>query len=226
MTQAAASTARSASGRMPGRFFASAASFSARARSPSAFSAASAAERPPNTPPAASASARAASERATRWAASARSLRARASIRAWERPSRAEARLASSAFCRSSASRSRSSSSAVRRSRSFTVADTRPSCASPSAISDSSAGIAPRRLYLRRRCHSRSCASASDQLAPSSSPVETTETMRFSSSAEPLIALSPWPMKALRRNTSRVAPVSASPAEAPSSPGTRSSVPV
>ena len=143
-----------------------------------------------------------------------------------ESSERAAERLASSARRHPAASPSRSSSSAVRRSRSFTVADMAPSFSSSAAISPSRAGIAPRRLYLRLRCHSRSCASASDQLAPSSSPVETTETMRFSSSAEPLIALSPWPMKALRRNTSRVAPVSASPAEAPSSPGTRSSVPV
>ena len=50
--------------------------------------------------------------------------------------------------------------------------------------------------------------------------------MRRSSSAEPVTAASPWPMKALRRKISRPAPMSASPAEAPVSPGTGSAVPL
>ena len=59
-----------------------------------------------------------------------------------------------------------------------------------------------------------------------SSPVDTTAAMRLSSSAVPVTAASPWPMKALRRNTSRPAPVRVSPAVAPVSPGTGSAVPV
>ena len=86
--------------------------------------------------------------------------------------------------------------------------------------------MAPVRRGLRRRfCQAFSLASASLQLVPSS-PVETTAAMRRSSSAEPVTAASPWPMKALRRKTSRPAPVSASPAVGPVSPGTGSAVPV
>ncbi len=82
------------------------------------------------------------------------------------------------------------------------------------------------RLRLRRRfCQLLSRESASEQLVPSS-PVDTTAAMRRSSSAEPVTAASPWPMKALRRNTSRPAPTSVSPAVAPVSPGTGSAVPV
>lgn len=82
------------------------------------------------------------------------------------------------------------------------------------------------RLRLRRRfCQLLSRESASEQLVPSS-PVDTTAAMRRSSSAEPVTAASPWPIKALRRKTSRPAPTSVSPAVAPVSPGTGSAVPV
>ena len=50
--------------------------------------------------------------------------------------------------------------------------------------------------------------------------------MRFSSSGLPLTATVPWAMKALRRNTSLLTPVSISPALEPLSPLTGTLVPV
>ena len=50
--------------------------------------------------------------------------------------------------------------------------------------------------------------------------------MRFSSSGLPLTATVPCSMKALRQNTSRLTPVSISPAFAPSSSVTGRAVPV
>ena len=50
--------------------------------------------------------------------------------------------------------------------------------------------------------------------------------MRFSSSGLPLTAMVPWAMKAVRRNTSRLTPVSSSPALLPVMPSTGTLLPV
>ena len=94
-----------------------------------------------------------------------------------------------------------------------------------SVIRFSSSGSLPRVLYRRERSQTLSWVSASLNEQPSS-PVETIAFMRFSSSGLPVNAIEPCSTKALRRKTSLLAPVSASPALLPSSPSTGILVPV